>query len=129
MIPGNPVPPPLHELETEVMEELWERRPSSVREIMDAVNARAPRPRAYTTYMTILTRLESKGLLERTREGRTDFYRPLYTQRQYTDLRAHAEVESLVEEFGEVALGHFARQMAQMHPQRRRALQRLARKK
>ncbi|HEY2397551.1 MAG TPA: BlaI/MecI/CopY family transcriptional regulator [Solirubrobacteraceae bacterium] len=129
MVRRNPPPPPLHELETEVMEELWERRPSSVREIMEAVNARAPRPRAYTTYMTIMTRLETKGLLERTREGRTDFYRPLYTQGQYTDMRAHAEVESLVDQFGEVALGHFARQMAQMHPQRRRALQRLARTK
>jgi predicted transcriptional regulator len=129
MMIRTPVPPPLHELETEVMHALWERRVSSVREAMESVNARAPRPRAYTTYMTIMTRLEGKGLLERTREGRTDFYRPVYTQGQYTDLRAHAEVDSLVEEFGEVALGHFARQMAQMDPQRRRALQRLARKK
>ncbi|HWX96286.1 MAG TPA: BlaI/MecI/CopY family transcriptional regulator [Solirubrobacteraceae bacterium] len=129
MVTRTPAPPPLHELETEVMEELWERRASSVREIMEAVNARAPRPRAYTTYMTIMTRLESKGLLERTREGRTDFYRPLYTRGQYADLRAHAEVESLVDQFGELALGHFARQMAQIDPQRRRALQRLARRK
>jgi predicted transcriptional regulator len=129
MIVRTPVPPPLHELETEVMQALWERPTSSVREIMESVNARAPRPRAYTTYMTIMTRLEGKGLLKRTREGRTDYYRPIYTQCQYSDLRAHAEVDSLVEEFGEVALGHFARQMAQMDPQRRRALERLARKK
>jgi predicted transcriptional regulator len=119
----------MHELETEVMQELWERPVSSVREIMEALNARAPRPRAYTTYMTIMTRLEAKGLLERTREGRTDFYRTVYTREQYTELRAHAEVDSLVEEFGEVALGHFARQMAQLDPQRRRTLQRLARQK
>jgi predicted transcriptional regulator len=79
--------------------------------------------------MTIMTRLEGKGLLERTREGRTDFYRPLYTREQYSEERAHAEVDSLVDQFGELALGHFARQMAQMDPQRRRALQRLARRK
>jgi predicted transcriptional regulator len=124
-----PVPPPLRELETEVMQALWGRRGSSVREIMEAVNVRAARPRAYTTYMTIMTRLAGKGLLERTREGRTDFYRSVYTQGQYTDMRAHAEVDSLVDEFGEVALGHFARQMAQMDPRRRRALQRLVRKR
>jgi predicted transcriptional regulator len=129
MMLRTPVPPPLHELESEVMQALWEHPVSSVRQIMESVNARAARPRAYTTYMTIMTRLEGKGLLERTREGRTDFYLPRYTRSEYTDLRAQAEVDSLVDEFGEVALGHFARQMAQMDPQRRRALQRLVRKK
>jgi predicted transcriptional regulator len=129
MIARDTVPPPLHELETEVMYELWDRGARSVREVMEALNARAPRSRAYTTYLTIMTRLEAKGLLTRTREGRTDFYRPLLTQDRYADLRAHAEVDSLVEEFGEVALGHFARQMAELDPQRRRALQRLARQR
>jgi predicted transcriptional regulator len=123
------VPPPLHELEAEVMDEVWKRRVSSVREIMEAVNPRADRPRAYTTYMTIMARLDGKGMLERTREGKTDYYRPMYTPRRYADLRAQAEVDSLVEQFGELALGHFARQMAQMDPRRRRALERLARKK
>jgi predicted transcriptional regulator len=121
----TPIPPALHELEAEVMEEIWTRPLCSVREIMEAVNARATKPRAYTTYMTIMSRLDGKGLLERTREGKTDFYRSIYTRAQYADLRAQAEVDSLVEQFGEVALGHFARQMARMDPQRRRALKRL----
>ena len=111
------------------MEEIWRHDEISVRGVMETLNRRADRDRAYTTYMTIMTRLAGKGLLERTREGRTDFYRPVYTRGQYTDLRAHAEVDSLVDEFGEVALGHFARQMAQMDPRRRRALQRLVRKR
>ena len=111
------------------MEELWQHRQASVREVMEALNAGAAKERAYTTYMTIRSRLDGKGLLERTREGKTDLYRPVYTRERYTDLRAQAEVDSLVDQFGEVALGHFARQMAQMDPQRRRALQRLARKK
>jgi hypothetical protein len=38
-------------------------------------------------------------------------------------------VNQLVEEYGEVAPGHFARQMAELDPERRRQLQRLARKK
>ena len=61
------------------MEEVWKRRVSSVREIMESVNPRADRPRAYTTYMTIMARLDGKGMLERTREGKTDYYRPTYT--------------------------------------------------
>jgi predicted transcriptional regulator len=122
-------PPRLHELEGEVMEKVWRRGEASVREVMEAVNAGAPRQRAYTTYMTVMARLEAKGMLERTREGKADFYRPLYVRSAYTDLRARAEVDSIVDQFGDVALAHIARQIAQMDPQRRRALQRLARGK
>jgi predicted transcriptional regulator len=123
------IPPPLHELEAEVMEEVWRQDETSVRAVMEALNARTKKPRAYTTYMTIMARLHTKGLLARRREGKTDYYRPAYTEQEYADLRAQAEVDSLVEQYGEVALSHFARQMAQLDPDRRRALQRLARRK
>jgi predicted transcriptional regulator len=126
---GLHVPPPLHELEAEVMQEMWERGEASVREVMDALNAGADKERAYTTYMTIMTRLDGKGLLERRREGKTDFYTPRHTRDQYADLRARAELDSIVDQFGELALAHIARQWAGLDPQRRRALQRLARDK
>jgi len=70
------VPPPLHELESEVMEELWRSGESSVRSVMDALNRVAPKQRAYTTYMTIMARLHKKGLLSRRRDGKTDYYAP-----------------------------------------------------
>ena len=123
------VPPSLHELESEVMEEIWRRGETTVRTVMDALNARADKPRAYTTYMTIMSRLDGKGLLERRREGRTDLYRPVYTRDEYAECRAGAEVEALVDQFGDVALSHFAREMARLDPDRRRALQRLARER
>ena len=126
---GLQVPPPLHELEAEVMEEMWERGEASVRDVMEALNADADKERAYTTYMTIMSRLDGKGLLERRREGKTDFYKPRHTRDQYADLRARAELDSIVDHFGELALAHIARQWAQLDPQRRRALQRLAREK
>ena len=128
--PGNlPVPPALHELEAEVMEVVWERGESSVREVMEALNATARKERAYTTYMTIMARLDAKGLLIRRREGKTDLYRAVYTRERYADLRAGAEIESTVAQFGEVALAHLARQIAQLDPAHRRSLQRLARRK
>jgi predicted transcriptional regulator len=120
-------PPPLHELESEVMEEVWKRGEASVREVMEALNASADKERAYTTYMTIMARLDSKGLLERRRQGKTDFYTPRYARDQYADLRARAELDSLVDQFGDLALAHIARQLAGLDPRRRRALQRLAR--
>jgi len=130
MTPKPKIPPALHELEAEVMDEVWRHQDEvSVRAVMDALNARAKKPRAYTTYMTIMARLHSKGLLTRRREGRTDLYQPVNSREQYADLRAQAGVDSLVEQYGEVALSHFARQMAQLDPDRRRQLQRLARNK
>jgi predicted transcriptional regulator len=120
-------PPPLHELEEQVMDVIWRRGAATVREVMDELNASGSRPRAYTTYMTTLARLDRKGLLVRRREGRADHYRPALSREEYAEFRAGAEVEALVDEFGDVALSHFARQVARLDPARRRALQRLAR--
>jgi len=117
----------LHGLEDEVMQVIWELGEASVREVMEALNGRAPKERAYTTYMTIMRRLAGKGMLRSRREGKADLYAPTYTRHQYNDLRARAELESVVEQYGEVALAHIARQMAALDPARRRALQRVAR--
>jgi predicted transcriptional regulator len=109
------------------MEALWAAgEESSVRAVMESLNARARKPRAYTTYMTIMARLYKKGLLERRREGKTDLYAPAYARDEYQALRARSAVDELVDEYGDVALSHFARQMASLDPARRRALERLA---
>lgn len=120
------VPPPLAELETEVMDEMWRLRRATVRELMDVVNAGSRKPRAYTTYMTIMVRLESKGLLERERQGKTDVYWPRLDREAYLEQRAQAEVQQLVAEYGDHALVHFARAMQTLDPARMRALRRLA---
>jgi len=119
------VPPALHELESEVMEELWVSGETTVRAVMDALN-RGAKPRAYTTFMTVMARLHSKGLLDRRREGKTDFYRPVLSREEFLEARASSEVKALVEQFGDLALTQFARQMSQLDPKRLRELQRLA---
>lgn len=109
------------------MDELWSSGEASVRTVMAALNERSPKERAYTTYMTVLARLHKKGLLDRRREGTTDHYSPRYTREEYRALRVGSEVAQLVDEYGEVALSHFAEQMAALDPARRRALERQAR--
>jgi predicted transcriptional regulator len=120
-------PPRLHELEAEVMEAMWTLEEASVRGVMERLNKRNRNPRAYTTYMTVMARLDEKGLLARRREGKTDIYRPSLSRDEYRELRAQAEVEALVDEFGDVALTHFARQMSQLDSKHVAALERLAR--
>jgi predicted transcriptional regulator len=124
----EPPTPQLHELEAEVMEELWGQGEASVRAVTEALNERGAAKRAYTTYMTIMARLYKKGVLDRRREGKTDFYAPKMSREEYMAARARAQVDELVDEYGDVALTHFARQVAGLDPARRRALQRLARK-
>jgi predicted transcriptional regulator len=117
----------LHELEAEIMEEVWRQSSeTTVKLVMEALNRKAKPPRAYTTYMTVMRRLNDKGLLKRTRSGRHDTYEPTLTREQYQQRRAKAEVRGLVDEFGDVALAHFARSLSTLDPARRRELRRLA---
>jgi predicted transcriptional regulator len=119
-------PPPLHELEAEVIEQVWRRGEATVREVLEALN-RGRRQRAYTTIMTIMSRLHQKGLLTRVRSGKTDVYSPVMSRDAYLQARARAEVKALVQEFGDLALTQFAAQMDKLDPARLRELRKLAR--
>ena len=58
--------PKLTKLELKIMEALWSKGPSSVREIQESFPAKR-RP-AYTTVQTIVYRLEAKNALKRTKK-------------------------------------------------------------
>jgi BlaI family transcriptional regulator, penicillinase repressor len=60
--------------ELEVLKVLWDRGPSTVREVMDVLNE--DRPRAYTSVMSLLAVMAEKGLLVREPRGRAFIYRP-----------------------------------------------------
>jgi predicted transcriptional regulator len=119
-------PPALHSLEHEVMEEMWGRGEATVRDVQQALNARAEKERAYTTLLTVMTRLDGKGLLVRRRAGRLDVYAPALTREEYLRARAESEVAALVEDFGDLALAHFAQHVGRLDPQRLETLRRLA---
>jgi predicted transcriptional regulator len=127
MSPRPAAPPALFELETEVMEEVWRQGRTNVRAVMEALNKKRKKDRAYTTYMTIMARLHSKGLLEREREGRTDVYWPHLSREEYQQARAAQQVSEMMDEFGGVALVHFAREIDKLDPARLRQLRRLSR--
>ena len=106
-----PLPRALFALESEVMEEVWRQGRTNVRRVMEVLNKKRKKDRAYTTYMTIMARLARKGLLHREREGRTDFYWPRVTREEFQLARAKREVRALVDQFGDVALVHFAKEI------------------
>ena len=55
------------------MDAMWQMRRGTVHEVADSLR----KSRAYTTIMTTLDRLYKKGLLKRTRQGRSFVYEPL----------------------------------------------------
>jgi BlaI family penicillinase repressor len=60
--------------ELDCMNALWPLGEASVKQVQESLMAR--RPRAYTTIMTILDRLEQKGIVTRRKVGRAYLYRP-----------------------------------------------------
>lgn len=124
-MPRRKPPPPLSELESEVMEEIWRHDEVTVREVLEVLN-RGSKERAYTTIMTIMNRLDAKGMLRRRRRGRSDLYRPVMSGEDYLEGRARADVDELVADYGEVALAHFARRLESIDPERLRRLRKLA---
>jgi predicted transcriptional regulator len=80
----TPVAQPLGPLEITIMEILWTRGESNVREVVD----RLDRPLAYTTVMTTLDRLFKKGILERRKADRAFFYSPTLNRPEWESKRA-----------------------------------------
>ena len=118
-------PPPIPELERLAMEEIWLQGEATVRSVRDALNADAGQPeRAYTTVLTILQRLDVRGLV-RARADKTDVYNAASARRVPRRARRGRGLGPL-DEYGELALVQFARRMEELDPERRAALQRLA---
>ncbi len=58
--------------ELEILQVLWDRGPSTVREVLDVLNQK--RPRAYTSVMSLLTIMADKRLVVRQPQGRAFVY-------------------------------------------------------
>ena len=68
------------ELELQVLGVLWDRGPSPVREILEAMPD--GKDRAYTTILSVLQVLEKKGLVRHTRQGLANIYHPMHRRGQ-----------------------------------------------
>ena len=119
-------PPLLHELEAEIMEEVWSKHECTVREVLDALNGRSRTPRAYTTILTVMQRLHTKQLLRRERRGRKHVYVPALSREEYVAERVEIQVEALLTEYGDAALVAFSKRMSAFDKKRRQEIRRLA---
>ena len=68
------------ELELQVLSVLWEHGPLPVRKVHELL--RDGKTRAYTTVLAVLQGMEKKELVDHSREGMANIYRPLVSQKQ-----------------------------------------------
>lgn len=89
-------------LEAKVVEVLWDLdRPVAVREVLDRLNDTSESKLAYTTVMTVMSRLAEKGVLERKAQGRGYVYEAAVRD------AAELAVRNVVRDFGDAAVAHF----------------------
>jgi predicted transcriptional regulator len=106
-------------LEADVMAVLWRADvPVSVREVVERLNAGRAAPLAYTTVMTVLSRLAGKGILVREQRGRGFVYSPAVAD------TAEIAVRGVLAEFGDAALARFVDRV-ELDPVLRARLRRL----
>lgn len=92
-------------LETAVMETVWRLGETTVRDVHAELEK--GRDIAYTTVMTTMARLASKGLLARDTSGLAHRYRPSLTREDYAKSTVTSVVDWLVDAFPEPAMSYF----------------------
>lgn len=119
-------PPALSDLEREVMEQVWSASEEvSVRDVLNGINEANEKQRAYTTLMTILSRLEAKGMVTKRRKSKSDLFTPVLSRSDYLESRAKVEVDALVGEYGEIARALFVREIEDTDPDAAKKLKKL----
>ena len=72
----------LPKFELEIMHVIWDKGEATVQEVKDALNKQ--HPGAYSTFLTMMRRMENKGILkhEMHEDGRTYVYKPVMSREE-----------------------------------------------
>lgn len=109
----------LGSLERQIMQLFWEKGEAeqrlSVRQVHAGLSQQGSRV-AYTTVMTVMSRLAEKGLLGRRLVGRGYVYEAKVDPQHAVFQATEDFMHSLEGEFGAVALVHFAESLPKLDP-------------
>lgn len=96
---------PLFELESAIMEIVWRHFPVSARDVCERM--RGAKARAYTTIMTTMDRLHTKGLLRREKHGLAWVYTPTRSEAEFNKALADSLADKILGDHGDVGLAAF----------------------
>ena len=124
----DPIARYLGELQGEVMGVFWARESATVREVVDELNKRRRKRRkdafAYTTVLTLVSRLWGRDLLTREPEGRGFRYFPAKTRDGLLAELSDELIDRLLDDFGEIAVARFDARLKDLDPKRAQQLKR-----
>lgn len=125
----DPIARYLGDVQAELMGIFWARESATVRELLDAINRGRRRKLAYTTVLTLVSRLWQRGLLAREPEGRGFRYRAATTRTELLVTFSDELINRLFDDFGELALARLDAHLQQLDPARRKKLAQVAKKR
>lgn len=115
-------------LERAIMEVVWKKNETTVREVVDTLQKK--RAIAYTTVMTVMTRLMDKGILCRSPQGDGSFlYKPCHTREEFYAKTSRTLFHDLIKNFGSIAVAQFVDTLEEIDPKQIAVLKERLRKK
>ena len=98
------------------MRVVWEMGEATVAGVLAALRRTQGREHAYTTIMTVMSRLYERGVLLRTRVGQRYVYRPAADEAALIDRLSEQAVDRLLARYGTSALRQFAQRLDEVDP-------------
>jgi predicted transcriptional regulator len=92
-------------LQAEIMELIWAKHPVTVRDVAEQLGK--TRSIAYTTVMTVMSRLAEKGLLRQQRDQKSYRYEPAMSRDEFLASVSRDIVRDLLRDFGQVVVSQF----------------------
>src|SRR5712691_6134502 len=118
----DPVARYLGDLQAAVMEIFWRRESATVREVADELNKK--RSLAYTTVLTLVSRLWSRGFLEREPEGRGFRYWPTSSRDDFLTDLSDELIDRLFTDFGAVGVARVGERLNELSAREKQRLTR-----
>ena len=118
----DPVARYLGELQAEVMATFWEKSDGTVRDVVEQLNGRRRKKLAYTTVLTLVSRLWARGLLAREPEGRGFRYRPAKSRDELLADLSDELIDRLFSDFGEIAVARLGTKLDALDNERQQKL-------
>ena len=118
----DPIARYLGDVQAELMTTFWEKGSATVREIVDVLNKRRKPPLAYTTVLTLISRLWSRGLLARVPEGRGFRYQPTKSREELLGVLSDELIDRLFSDFGEIAVARLGARLDKLDRKQRSKL-------
>lgn len=115
----------LGELEAEIMELVWMLGETTVREVHHALLK--GRDIAYTTVMTVMTRLAEKGILTREADGNAYLYRPSMSREVFVSEMVGEVLDALLASHSTQTVSHFVARLDKANASELQALEELIR--